>query len=77
MSGRSYTVEGGIGSPVNGTRARVWIKAFNRHGRWLHTRSVRLDVHAARRLVDELELAIKKAIEDEAAFEVMLRDEPI
>lgn len=59
--GRTYAIEGGMGTEVNGTRARIWIKCFSRSGGWLPSRSIRLDVKTAREFHAALGRAIERA----------------
>ena len=66
--GRSYILEGGIGTIVGGSRARVWIWAFSKRRERLCSRSIRLDLHTARLFHAELGRAIAAAELGEARW---------
>lgn len=68
--GRGYTVEGDLGrTVVRGTRTRIWIKAFNRHGQTTLTRWIRFDLHTAREFHEALGHAINEAVASEVLFD--------
>lgn len=61
-NGRHYTLEGGVGAVMmDGTRARVWIWAWNKRGQRLFSNSIRLDLHTAREFRADLDRAIVEA----------------
>jgi len=77
---RPYVLDGGVGATrVRGTQARVWIKAHNKNGDYLMTRSLRFDLHTARELhaalgkaIDQAQLAMEKADARRAPWEIEL-----
>lgn len=59
---KQYRLEGGVGHmTVNGTKARVWIKAANRSGHDTISRWIRLDLHTAREFHKAFDQALRQA----------------
>lgn len=67
--GKQYDVEGSVGTTtIRGTKARVWIRAYGRHGHLTLSRWIRFDLKTAREFYVAFGDAIQQAEREERLY---------